>query len=186
MKFHYQSKNFLDVSFYTKHHVHHVQVILEIIEEFDPKVFVELGTFQGGFTAILHERFPNLRIFSFDKEDQKVKSSLRVFNLDLVTFFIEDIFELRSLGVFNILEFFRDKRKVLYCDNGNKEREIEMFSDCLNTGDLLGVHDWKSEVNPLKVAKFLVGFTLFGSIEDYISAGLISRFWVKDKEILKK
>jgi hypothetical protein len=40
----------------------------------------------------------------------------------------------------------RPEKKLLYCDNGNKIKEINMYAQYLNPNDLLGVHDWGTEV----------------------------------------
>ncbi len=39
----------------------------------------------------------------------------------------------------------QDGPSILFCDNGNKPREAKLFAPFLKVGDLLVVHDWKSE-----------------------------------------
>ena len=177
MKFDYNSKAFPDVSFYTKHEKNDIPIMLDLIRLHDPVVFIELGTFKGGFTAILHEEFPTLRIFSFDKYDQKAGLSWKAFKFDLVTFFIGDIFAQEPSRVEVILNYYRGKRKVLYCDNGDKEKEVRLYAKYLSPGDLLGVHDWEGEVNPVVVDPYLQDFDPFSweTCEGKISA----RFWKK-------
>ena len=35
---------------------------------------------------------------------------------------------------------------VLYCDNGNKPREVDAFASALHVGDFLAVHDLGTEI----------------------------------------
>jgi hypothetical protein len=37
---------------------------------------------------------------------------------------------------------------MLWCDNGNKPLEVEIYSPHLQKGDVLAVHDWGKEIFP--------------------------------------
>lgn len=47
---------------------------------------------------------------------------------------------------------------LLFCDNGNKEREIEIYASYVGSGSVLIAHDWGTEVFEQNIAPFLRGF----------------------------
>ena len=40
---------------------------------------------------------------------------------------------------------------IVFCDNGNKPREFNVFSQFLKVGDIIVVHDWNKEIFPENV-----------------------------------
>ena len=38
--------------------------------------------------------------------------------------------------------------RLLFCDNGNKRRELSEIASLLAPGDFVAVHDWGSEAGP--------------------------------------
>jgi len=137
-----------------RHEAGAMDTIWNIISEFNPDLVVELGTFNGGFTellqAVTHE---NVEIYSYDRISYPLKSIFR----SNVTFVIADIL---SEPHPDIVRLCKSKpRKLLYCDNGNKIREFELYATHLNEDDLLGVHDWGKEIRYSDVEEVLVNFT---------------------------
>ena len=53
---------------------------------------------------------------------------------------------------------------VLYCDNGDKQREVELYAKHLRVGSILGVHDYNSEIMGSWVEPFVadLGFEKLG------------------------
>lgn len=47
---------------------------------------------------------------------------------------------------------------LLFCDNGNKEREVELYAPYLGQGSVLLVHDCWTEVKPENIQPHLAGF----------------------------
>lgn len=45
-----------------------------------------------------------------------------------------------------IIERFRHPM-LLWCDNGDKPREVELYAPFLERGDILAVHDWDTEIS---------------------------------------
>jgi len=190
-KHNYQSKRFESVFLFTKHAKDLVPRILDTIRNHDPNIFVELGTFQGGMTLAVHEEFPKLKIHTFDRRkygDDKIRN--KIFG-DNVHFYYGDILKLseeakktpyfenkldRSKTVINILN--NESGKIfLYCDNGRKVREINLFSKYLKVGDIIGCHDWLAEVFPELIVEAIKDFEL---LENW-SENYHSRFWIKVK-----
>jgi hypothetical protein len=104
---------------------------------------VEIGTWQAGFSLWLdaqaHTR--GLQFASFDAVDP-------------------DVLKYRQLDFYERLDVFRypDRVKeiidtfepcVVFCDGGNKPRELSMFAPMLtHPNSLIAVHDWGTEMLP--------------------------------------
>jgi cephalosporin hydroxylase len=124
-----------------------------------PATIVELGTGSGGFSSYL-ATYAYLSGASFSTFDTHRKTSptkrpnYRALRL------------IRALGgrVYHRDIFAPDTRKLigrlaarpgatfLYCDNGDKPREAQLFAEALKPGDFLGVHDFNTEILPADVA----------------------------------
>ena len=181
----YRSKKFSDEVIYTKHGPEYVPAIINTVRKHSPKVFIELGTFMGGLTLALHEEFPKMKIFTFDVFiDIDVRKKELLFN-DNVRFVEDDLLNTMSTYLVSLLKSIR-RKKMLYCDNGNKEYEINTYSEYLLPGDALGCHDWLFEVLPKNVENTLRWFRPFDR-ETYLNnkETLCSRFWVKKRKMRK-
>lgn len=128
--------------------------IHRIVKNFNPELIIELGTSWGGVTLILHECNPDAELHSYDIECPR-KPNKSLFNKN-VHFHFKDILseQLEEL----IMLCWAKERKLLYCDNGNKIKEIQMYAPFLNSGDLLGVHDWNKEIKYEDVVDVLKDF----------------------------
>lgn len=128
--------------------------IHRIVNTFNPELIIELGTSWGGVTLILHECNLNAELHSYDIECPR-KPNKNMFNKN-VHFHLKDIItdQLEELTMLCKAK----ERKVLYCDNGNKIKEIQMYAPFLNSGDLLGVHDWGKEIEYKDVIDVLNDF----------------------------
>lgn len=173
----YQSKKDLKKFIYMKHGPEYVPAILHTISIYSPNLFIELGTFAGGMTLAIHEEFPDLEIHTFDISDN-VGTNRFLFS-GKVHFRNENI-----LGAENsqlVLLLTQTSGKImLYCDNGNKEFEINTYANFLKLGDIIGCHDWLFEVNPKNVEFALRDFEPFDR-ETYLNENwaIHTRFWVK-------
>ena len=180
-KFNYQSKNFPDISLFTKHGEEYLPKIFRTIKKYNPDIFIELGTFQGGLTLAIHEEFPGLKIFSFDKHshcDINIWNKVFGKNVDI---YLEDLLSKPNENLLKIINENLIKKIFLYCDNGNKTVEINTYSKYLKIGDVIGCHDWLVEVNPENVRKALENFKLYYS-EEWRRSFFLSRFWIKVKD----
>lgn len=177
-KFDYRSKKFPDVSLFTKHGKEYLPKIFYTIKKHNPDIFVELGTFQGGLTLAIHEKFPGLKIFSFDKRSHcDINIWNKIFDENVVIF-LEDLLSKPNRTLLKILNRNQNKKIFLYCDNGNKTTEINTYSKYLKVGDVIGCHDWLVEVNPENVKEALKEFELFCP-EEWKRSFFLSRFWIR-------
>lgn len=146
---------------------------LPIIQRMGVSLIVELGTSAGGFTKLLEDACPQAEIHTFDISDKT--SPNRKFFSSKVRFYNEDVRDLNG----SVLPLLRRKeKKLLYCDNGNKKKEVEMFHSYLNPGDFIGVHDWGRELFFRDVSPWIGEWTRieWALLEEH---GALSRFWIK-------
>lgn len=109
---------------------------------------------------------------SVDRADKRVT--------DLFPFLRGDIFECQRTKL-RIFEFLGQAPSFLYCDDGNKPREIQVYAPVLPPGSVLGVHDWGTEISEKDVS-FLADLS-FHPIDDIncLSTELhtLQQFWVR-------
>lgn len=179
-KINYRSKKKPNIILAVKHGKTYIPNILETIKQFDPELFIELGTFQGGLTLIIHEEFPALKIYSFDHINRLSSSRKKSLFDKFVTFYIQDLINFPNKFLIDFLVANKSVKKILYCDNGNKTYEINTYSKYLSVGDVIGCHDWFVEVNPEDVKDSLENFVPY-KLDLWKNSHLLSRFWIKVK-----
>ena len=116
-----------------------------VVNNYRPELILELGCGWGGLTYLFHYNCPYAKIYAYDN-GRKI-SNPKAFGMN-VKFSTEDILGRKHDTPLNsLVELCKDPRKkLLYCDNGNKIAEFKMYAPHLNKGDLLGVHDWGTEI----------------------------------------
>jgi hypothetical protein len=191
----YYSKYRKDVKALISHEEGSFDLIQSVVKEGEFKFMVELGSFYYGLTLLLHEANRKIPLFTFDSMDARMsltRSKGRVTKADLeyllmwgfgkrVTFIRGDIIDKKSIILMSLLPI--PGKKLLYCDNGNKDREICYYGKLLNIGDVMGVHDWGYEVHPQdgSVKNVLDLFNGLPINHEFEKDGLTSRFFVKVK-----
>ena len=125
---------------------------LELVFNANPDIkrVVELGTGEGGFTIFLavHMSMRGGEVITFDVDHNKMPTptrkllkALQVRAVVANVFAEETVNEIRGL-------LSSAERKLLICDNGDKEREFEVYAPFVRPGDLILVDDWRTEVRP--------------------------------------
>ncbi len=108
---------------------------------------IELGTANGNFSLYLYlwciSRGSKFYTYDIKNDWGNGNRALK----DLLNFkdhFYEvDIFEKKD----EIIELIKkDGRTIIFCDNGNKIKEFQIFAPELKVGDLIAVHDWNMEI----------------------------------------
>ena len=128
---------------------------------------VELGTFKGGFSWYLdmQARARGIRFHTYDitAPDREVPHFEK---LDIYRY-SEDLARwLAGIGPV-----------ALFCDGGNKPRELQTFPRACASGSIFAAHDWGTETLPKDVPDFLEPI-----YEDYLDRlGSVTR-WFKMKE----
>jgi cephalosporin hydroxylase len=120
-----------------------------------PRTIVELGTGAGAFAAYLaaYAYIARARFATFDTH-RKGMVSKRVNHRSLALvrqlggrYYDRDVFAPATRAQIGRL-VARPGIALIYCDNGDKPRELRTYVDCLKPGDFIGVHDYNSEILP--------------------------------------
>lgn len=144
-----------------------------IIALHNPELILDFGTYGGGSVALFHDACPRAIIHTYDNQSRKI--DLVKIDSTYIHYHVEDIFKLNT-DLTNLLK--SEKKKFIYCDNGNKPKEMNLFVPLLNPGDLIGVHDWNKEINTLDIPDLI---DIMDPVEHawFIKNKWLTRFWVK-------
>ncbi len=121
----------------------------KLLYERDFSRIVELGTWEGNLSLFLYLHCLNggADFYTFDIQD--FKPSIVKDRLNFSSHFERlDIWE-NIEKIKDIIQ--RDGRTILFCDDGSKEEEFKTFAPLIKCGDIIGVHDWKSEIWPQRI-----------------------------------
>ena len=170
------------------HRYEDLEVIRAVLEEFKPHFGLELGTAEGGFAAFLASVLKQWdgKLATVDiKQDPKYAAHLiaeygvTVYETDILTPPVPQV--LRDWLVL-------PGSALLYTDNGNKQRELELYVPLIFGKALIGTHDYGTEVNPEWVEAFMASqgyspyhhdwFERLAHAEYYPVS--LTRFWVKE------
>ena len=169
------------------HRYEDLWLILDVIEGFRPARVVELGTHQGGLAAFFATAVARWggQVLSVDRvQDPGIAAGLlaRYRNLTLHT---ADL--LAAAPDPTVLRWVAEPQTLLYCDNGDKMRELTSYGAALARPGLLGTHDYGTEVDPAAIEPRLDahGFTPWRHADfaalanpDYWDS--LTRFWRRD------
>lgn len=128
------------------HTWHEAGQILRIINDFDVTAFVEVGTNVGGLTSLLFGKImvdPEFRYLGLELDFSIVNRQIlhlravsprySLLNLDCFSAEAKD-------AVFNQIQ--NSGRCLVYCDGGNKVKELHHFAPLLRSNDILMAHDY--------------------------------------------
>ena len=112
----------------------------------DIKRVVELGTARGGLALFMgvHLKLRDGMLLTLDVRrlvDNKWIEQASRFN---VKFEQKDVFD--SETVEEVRGFISNHRTLIFCDNGDKPRELQTYSKILKPNDLIMAHDWGKEI----------------------------------------
>jgi uncharacterized protein YdcH (DUF465 family) len=111
---------------------------LDILSDYEnPSQIIEIGASNGGFTKILddHPISKNAKIYSFELNDFNPNAtySEKVHRIKGNCFHLEET-------ISEIIK--RNGTTLVFCDGGDKNLEINVFSKHLKIGDLIFGHDY--------------------------------------------
>jgi hypothetical protein len=116
-------------------HIFDIKAWEIFLERYKPKSIIELGTGDGEFSKWLLDRID--WFLTIDHKEPQ---------LELYNYFIKlDI--LKEKKEIKKIINSAPKPLVLYCDNGDKPREVELFSPYLTVEDYLATHDYQIEIH---------------------------------------
>jgi len=114
-----------------------------LVQDFNPRLVLELGFSWGGMTKLFEDYTKmGTEIHAYNKSCGR-KPSERLFGKN-VKFHWADLLK---VPLARLVSLCKDQRKkLLYCDNGNKIKEVYMYGQHLNVGDMIGAHDYPKEI----------------------------------------
>lgn len=125
------------------------------------KGIVELGTWLGGMSLYLYAQAQARGLSFLTLDAQPPEAEIPCFErLDIYRYSGELSLRMKAMGPI-----------ALFCDGGNKPRELRTFPPALAEGSIIVVHDWMTETMPTDVPDFLE--ELYGDYCDEI--GSLSR-----------
>jgi cephalosporin hydroxylase len=109
-----------------------------LVKKFHINFAIDLGTYKGG-SALIFQKTGVKKIYTFDHVS-RVENPHSEINYN-----IGHIFKNKHLNydIKYLCSF--EEQKILFCDNGNKKKEINTFAPRLRTNDILCAHDFKTE-----------------------------------------
>jgi len=121
-------------------------LIRRVLSTFEPRYVVELGTHLGGFASFLAEAVRPWGgwVVTVDKVRLPESIGLEGVHPNL-RFWRVDVLDHPVPWITKILSW---PDVALYCDDGNKERELELYAPFMGPRGLVGVHDWGTETRP--------------------------------------
>ena len=135
-----------------------------LLSQARPRTVIELGTGAGAFAAYLaaYAYIAGARFATFDTH-QKGGVTKRVNHRSLALvrqlggrYYDRDVFAPATRTQIARL-VARPGIALIYCDNGDKARELRTYIGCLKAGDFIGVHDYNSEIFPRDLEPLLAG-----------------------------
>lgn len=98
-------------------------------------VIIEIGTFRGGLTKTLqdHRISDDAIIYTYD-----VNNSLVQQEGGNINFIKNNIFD----ELQNIKKIIHNKKTVIFCDGGDKIKELQTFAPIISEGDFILCHDF--------------------------------------------
>lgn len=168
------------------HRYEDLAVIEQVIRERAPLFAVELGTAEGGFAALLTKilRSWDGQVLSVDKTQYVDQTFLNQYRPHL-TCYLADVLTVVDPV---IAEWCARPNTLLYTDNGDKHRELELYVPLLAQRAMVGTHDYGTEVDPPRAEAFMAqqgfrpyhhrAFEVLADPESYPVS--LTRFWVRD------
>lgn len=147
-----------------------------LVSSHRPARIIELGTGGGMFSCYL-----KLLCIQFDAEFHTFD------NHPLTETSVSHLLDLRSS--FEMLDIFvneekiaglikRDGLTIMFCDDGDKIREFNMFTKYLKTGDIISAHDWGVEISNQDVVESLIDLSYL-PLNEFLEVAAYTKFFIK-------
>jgi cephalosporin hydroxylase len=125
----------------------------QFFEKYPIKLFVELGTGHGGFSAFLglHCQQRGIEFHTFDNflsipmDAEPIAGLIRD---KILKFHFVDIFSAEGQAQLVPLLWQGKKPVAIFFDDGDKPREWKLMAPLTSPGDFCIVHDWETEFFP--------------------------------------
>lgn len=116
-------------------------IFSKVLIDFD--TIIEIGTWTGAFTKWISENVkPECKIISFDINSDYRQYQKNDRKIEKTTFVIGDVFSDENIEMIKGLIQNKNKRVLVLCDGGLKEKEFSIFSKFLKFNDVIMLHDY--------------------------------------------
>jgi len=154
-------------------------VLDSILNILRPDVIVEIGTWRGGLSCYLKTwtmlSENSISFLTIDIEDL-LSTEVRSYLKD--SFVQKDSLSGDSWAF--VYNYIGKNSALVYCDGGNKERELEIYRKTIMPGSIIGCHDYGTEVDPEKVREFMGdNFVEIFTMEQIKELGNLQQFWMR-------
>lgn len=124
-----------------------------ILKDFDR--IIEIGTDVGGFALFIHlNKKEECELISYDIFDY-INKVPKEYNID---FRIGDCFSEKTMNEIKNLIVEPNKRVLLLCDGGSKNREFNTFCQFLKPNDVIMCHDFSESQSDFSKIRFETGW----------------------------
>ena len=123
---------------------------IDIVGRYNVSLVIEIGTYMGGTLVYMipHlELNPDFSYLGFEISASVVNDNIKKYcdRTPRCEIVYEDVFT--KANIKHIADrIAKEKGRVyVFCDGGNKPKELSIFSDLLRTGDIMSIHDYTVE-----------------------------------------
>ena len=114
----------------------------KVLSEIKPKRIIEIGTYRWGMSLFFSEHCKefytyDIKYHTYRPEKFPPRTKL------LEQFKKADVFKIED-DIGTLIQ--KPGTTLVFCDGGDKTKELELFADWLKPGDYIAVHDWGTEV----------------------------------------
>jgi len=115
------------------------KVLREFIEEQDPTWFIEIGVHEGGLSYLLIPILQEIKYLGVEIDCGIVRPKVKEIyeEHESATLLCANCFS-SSIAI----EVSAKMDKIIYCDGGNKVKELQHFKHLCNSGDIIMAHDF--------------------------------------------
>lgn len=146
-----------------------IAVVVSLVQEHRIGFVVELGVDRGGLGlflamgALLRDGFGYLGLeLRGENIPSQVLSGMAKFG-GRVELIQKDVLTAECVQYVALAMSNRARPALIFCDNGNKPKEVALYAPICRVGDWLLVHDWTIEINEPDVAQLpAMGFERVG------------------------
>lgn len=142
--------------FMAAHRAEDTVLIAEVVREAQPRIVVELGTSLGGMSAFFADVIAPWGgvVHTFDHVRQPELDDLEAEYGERIVLHQADVLA----GHPGVVQLVAQPGALLYCDNGDKERELATYAPRLAVGGFLGTHDYGTELDPERTEALVASF----------------------------
>jgi len=123
---------------------------IDIVGRYDVKLFIEIGTYMGGTLVYMIPQLelnPDFKYLGFEIIPSAVLPRVKdyVDKTPRCEIIYEDVFTAKNVKLIANRIAETDGCVYIFCDGGDKPKELSVFSGLLRTGDIISVHDYTVE-----------------------------------------